>query len=63
MAEKVTFKLPSGTKVKWSGVILELVDAVMVVTEEPNWNRIEVHAKSRGIECEEQKVVEGNENG
>ncbi len=60
MAEKVTFKLPAGTKVKYSGVILELVDAMMVVTEQANWDRIEVHAKSRGIESTEQEVVEGN---
>ncbi len=59
MAEKVTFKLPAGTKVKYSGVILELVDAVMVTTQYENWQRIEVHGKRPDRESE-QEVLELN---
>lgn len=59
MAEKVTFKLPAGTKVKYSGVILELVDAVVVTTQEANWQRIEVHGQRPERESE-QKVLELN---
>ncbi len=57
MDERVVFELPRGTKVEYSGVVLELVDAVVVTTQFEKWQMIEINGK-RPERYSEQQVLE-----
>ncbi len=57
MDDRVVFELPRGIKVEYSGITLELVDSAVVVTEQANWESIEINGK-RPERYSEQQVLE-----